>query len=50
MVHAGVLEAYINFEIMYTEDHICTVIPIKDLINNDGKPTTPFKLETCTEP
>ena len=26
------------------------VLPIKDLINKDGKPTTPFKLVTCTKP
>ena len=35
---------------MYTADHIFSVLTIKDLINEDGKPTTPFKLETGTKP
>ena len=35
---------------MYTEYHIFTVLPIKDLINKDGKLTTPFKLATGTKP
>ena len=35
---------------MYTEDHIFQVQPIKDLINEYGETTTPFKLVTCTEP
>ena len=35
---------------MYTTDHIFLFIPIKDLINKDGKPTTPFKLVTGTKP
>ena len=46
MVHARFSESYINFELMYTADHIFPVLPIKDLINEDGKPTTPFKLAT----
>ena len=50
MVHAGVLEAYIHFSLMYTTDHIFLVIPIKDLINEDGDPTTPYKLATGTKP
>ena len=41
MVHARVLEAYIHFALMYTTDHISPVLPIKDLINKDGDPTTP---------
>ena len=49
MVHARVLEAYINFAIMYTADHIFTLLPIKDLINEDGKPTMPFKVATGTK-
>ena len=28
---------------MYTTDHIFLVLPIKDLINKDVEPTTPFK-------
>ena len=50
MVHARILEAYIHFALMYTADHIFLVIPIKDLINKDGEPTTPFKLVTGTKP
>ena len=50
MVHAGFLEAYIHFVLMYTTDHIFPVLPIKYLINEDGDPTTPFKLATGTKP
>ena len=50
MVHARVLEAYIHFALIYTTDQIFTVLPIKDLINKDGDPTTLFKLETSTKP
>ena len=50
MVHARVLEAYIHFVLMYTTDHIFPVLPIKDLINEDGDPTTPHKLATGTKP
>ena len=46
MVHARVLEAYIHFELMYMTDHIFPVLPIKYLINEDGEPTTQFKLAT----
>ena len=35
---------------MYTTDHIIPVLPIKDLINEDGDPTTPHKLATGTKP
>ena len=42
MVHARVLEACINFTLMYTTNRIFPVLPIKDLINEDGEPTTPF--------
>ena len=50
MVHDRVLEAYICFKLIYTTDHIFMVIPINDLINEDGKPTTPFKFATGTKP
>ena len=50
MVHARVLEAYIHFSFMYMTDNIFPVIPIKDLINKDGDPTTPHKLATGTKP
>ena len=50
MVHARFLEAYINFALMYTTDHIFPVLPIKDLINKYGDPTAPHKLATGTKP
>ena len=50
MVHTIFLEAYIHFSFMYRSDHIFPVIPVKDLINEDGDPTTPFKLATGTKP
>ena len=34
---------------MYTTDHIFPVLPIKDIINEDGEPTTPYKLATGTK-
>ena len=50
MVHARVPELYVHFALMYTTYHIFTVLPIKDLINEDGDPTTPHKLPTGTKP
>ena len=50
MVHARVLEVYVHFTLMYTTDQIFLVLPIKDLINKDGGPTTPHKLATGTKP
>ena len=35
---------------MYTTDYISHVIPIRDLINEDGDPTMPHKLATGTKP
>ena len=35
---------------MYTRDHIFPILLIKDLINEDGDPTTPHKLATGTKP
>ena len=49
MVHVIVSEAYIHFSFMYTADNIFPVLPIKYMINKDGKPTTPFKLVTGTK-
>ena len=48
MVHARVPEVYVHFTLMYTTDHIFMVLPIKDLINEEGDPTTPHKLATGT--
>ena len=50
MVHARVPEVYVHFALMYMTDHIFPVLPIKDLINEDGDPTTPHKLATGTKP
>ena len=50
MVHPRVPEIYVHFAIMYMTDHIFPVLPRKDLINEDGDPTTPYKLETGTKP
>ena len=50
MVHARVPDIYIHFALMYTTDHIFLFLPIKDLINEDGYPITPYKLATGTKP
>ena len=50
MVHARVSEAYINFSLMYKTYHIFLVLPIKDMINEDGDLTTSHKLKTGTKP
>ena len=50
MVHIRVLEASVNFALMYTTDHVFPVLPIRYQINKDGDPTTLFKLETGTKP
>ena len=50
MVHARVPEVYVHFGFIYTTDNIFPVIPIKDLLNEDGNPTTPHKLATGTKP
>ena len=50
IVHARVPEIFVHFSLMYTTDHIFPVLPIKDLINKDGDPTTPYKLATGTKP
>ena len=50
MVHARVWEECIHFSLIYTTDHMFTVLPIKDLINEDGDPTTPHKLVRGTKP
>ena len=50
MVHARVPELYVHFALMYTTDHIFTVLPIKYIINKDGDPTTPPILATGTKP
>ena len=50
MLHARGLEVYVDFALMYTTDHIFPVLPIKDLINEDGDPIMPHKLATGTKP
>ena len=49
IIHVRVSEAYIHFASIYTSYHIFPLLPIKDLINKDGDPTTPFKLATGTK-
>ena len=41
MVHAQVSDEYIHFVLIYTTDHKFTVLPIKNLSNQDSEPTTP---------
>ena len=50
MVHARVSESYIHFSFIYTADHVFPNIPIKDLINEDTDPTTPYELATGMKP
>ena len=50
MVHARVPEVYVHFTLLYRTDHIFPVLPIKDLINEDGDPTTPNKLAKGMKP
>ena len=49
MAHARVSEAYIHFSLIYMTDYIFPVLQIKDLINEDGDPTTPHRLATGTK-
>ena len=49
MVHDIVPEVYVHFALMYTTDHIFPVLPIKDLINENGDTTMPHKLATVTK-
>ena len=49
MVYPQVSDKYIYFVLMYTTDHIVTVIPIKHLVNQEGEPTIPHKLKTGTK-
>ena len=50
MVHARVSESYIRFSFIYTTYHIFPVLPIKYMINEDGDPTTPYKITTGKKP
>ena len=50
MVYARVSEAFFQFALVYTTYHIFPVLPIKDMINEDVKLTTPFKLAKGTKP
>ena len=50
MVHAIVSEAYIHFELIYMAYYTFPVLPIKDLIIEDGETNKPFKLATDTKP
>ena len=50
MVNAQISDEYIHFALMYSTYHIFTVLPIKNLVNQDGEPTIPHKLATGTKP
>ena len=49
MVQVQVSDDYIQFALMYTTDYIFHVLPIKKLVNKNGEPPTPHKLETGTK-
>ena len=46
MVNARVLKAYIHYAFMYMTDNIIPILSIKDLTNEDGNSTTPYKRST----
>ena len=50
MVYARVSETYIDFTLIYTAYHIFSVLIIKDLVNEDGEPTSSYKLAAGMEP
>ena len=50
MVHTRVSDNYIHSALIYTTGNIFPVLPIKNFVNQDGEPTTPYKLETVTKP
>ena len=49
MVYVQVSDEYIHLALMYTDDHIFTMLPTKHLVNQDVEQTTPHKLETGTK-
>ena len=50
MVHSRVSDDYIHFASMYTTYHILSVLPIKQLVNQDFEPTTHQELATGSKP
>ena len=50
MLHARVLDEYIHFSVMCTTHNIFLVLPINNLVNQYGEPTTPQKLQTSMKP
>ena len=44
MVHARVAEEYIHHAVMYAAHRVFPVLPIKDLVNEQGEPCTPSEL------
>ena len=50
LMRARVSDEYIHFALMYPTDHIFPVLPIKNLVNKDGEPTTPHQLATGNKP
>ena len=49
LVHGRVYDNLFIHLLMYMTDHISPVLPIKNLVNQDSKPTTPHKLATITK-
>ena len=50
MMHAQISDKYIHFSLMYTTDHIYSVLRIKYLVNQYGEPTNPHTLPTGKKP
>ena len=50
MVHAQVSDEYVPFALIYTTDHIFSVLTINHLVNQYGEPITPHKLATDIKP
>ena len=48
MVHAQGSDGNMHFSLIYMNDHIFPVLPIKHLVNHDSEPNTPHKLTTDT--
>ena len=46
LVHVIFTKSYIHFILLNMTDHIFQMLPINDLINEDGESTTPLKLVT----
>ena len=50
MVCTRASDEYIKCSLIYTTDPIFPILPVKNLVNQDGEATTPYKLVTATKP